>query len=94
MPFRDDAERCRYTRDDIVWKAPKASGVYGLYAGEKWIFVGEAISLQEALEKHFNGDRPCISSHAPTDFIFETCRENSRAARRQELVAEFKPLCR
>jgi predicted GIY-YIG superfamily endonuclease len=93
MPFGDEAEHYRYTRDDIVWRAPKTSGVYGIYVREQFIFIGETASIQESLEKHLNGDNSCISSHAPTDFVFETCRETIRAARRQELATELKPLC-
>jgi hypothetical protein len=93
MPWKN-SDRYPFKQDQILWIAQKSSGVYGLYSSKNCVFIGESPCIQETLEGHFAGDIPCITQNNPTTFIFEVLSEKYRKARRDELIAEFNPLCR
>lgn len=92
MPWKNSSTY-RFSSDHILWIAPKKSGVYGIYALGKCLFVGESSCIQESLEVHLNGDNPCITKGEPTDFVFELSSDRDREARKAELIAELNPLC-
>ena len=81
-----------FTRDSIHANAPARSGVYGLFA-QQWVYIGEAEDIRARLLGHLAGDDECVARHRPNGFVFETWPASLRAARRQELVQEFQPLC-
>jgi hypothetical protein len=92
MPWKN-ADIYKFTQDHVLWVAPKKSGVYGIYSSGRCLFVGETSCIQETLEGHLNGDTACIAQHDPTEFLFEIVSEKYRKGRKDELIAELRPLC-
>ena len=82
-----------FTRRDIELFAPAKPGVYALWNGQQWIYVGEANNLRQRLLEHVGVPGTCLSSHTPTAFGVELHDAQQIAARRDELIAEFRPAC-
>jgi len=93
MPW-DNSNSYPFNQDQILWNAPKRSGVYGLYSSEKCVFIGESNTIQETLATLFAGSNSEITRNNPTTFIYELSSEKYRKARRDELIAELNPLLR
>jgi hypothetical protein len=73
----------RWTGERIIRRAPQASGVY----------VGEAGNLRARLLAHFDGPNVCFKRNEPMGFQFELVPAKQRAARKNELIGELKPVC-
>ncbi|HSB70861.1 MAG TPA: GIY-YIG nuclease family protein [Candidatus Methylomirabilis sp.] len=78
----------------VLEKAPPESGVYALYAGRKWVYVGQSENIQLRLLRHLNGPDACIITHDVTSFAYELTPAEARLTRQDELIAEYRPACR
>jgi hypothetical protein len=93
MPFCNPM-RFEFTEGSIRQNAPAQSAVYGLFADQEWIYVGESWNVQERLLWHSRGDNPWLKrGKKPTGFTFEAVPSEERLTRQKELVDEFKPVC-
>ena len=93
MPFCNSM-KYEFTESSINQNAPAQSGVYGLFADQEWIYVGESWNIRERLLWHFRGDNPWVKrKEKPTGFTFEPIPADQRALRQNELVEELKPVC-
>jgi len=78
----------------ITANAPQASGVYAIFNGQNWIYVGESGDIRARLLQHLNGDIPCIIQNAPTGFQFElVAGQPQRVARQNQLIVALNPIC-
>jgi predicted GIY-YIG superfamily endonuclease len=68
------------------------SGVYALFNGETWIYLGDADNIQQRLLVHLSPDSPHFIAEPATMFSYEKCAPEGRAARLKELIEEFHPL--
>jgi hypothetical protein len=93
MPIGPGQPGYPWTRASILANAPRASGVYVIYNGQTWIYVGESGDIQARLLQHFNGDNPCITHYVPTGFQFELVAAVQRVARQDEWIAHLGPAC-
>jgi hypothetical protein len=76
----------------VLAKAPADSGLYALFTRDKWIYIGEAENIQVHLLQHLNSPGPLVLRYGVTSFAYECVLPEARAARQQELIAEFSPL--
>src|SRR5258706_4977522 len=85
--------RCdSFTKEAILDCAPPTSGVYALFNFDCQVFIGESANIQEALLRH-ESETDFQSGHLrPTDFTFEPCAAELRAAKAAELIARFRPV--
>ena len=81
-----------FTQLSIFLNAPAKSGIYFLHNSSRCIYVGETRNLRKALQEHFRGNRPWITVWNPSGFSFEVCSEESRAARKTQLIDELQPI--
>jgi hypothetical protein len=82
-----------YNADTIQKHVPPTSGVYALYSHQICVYVGATEGMRAELTRHLQGDHPCVSQHAPDEFLFEVMLGDERLTRRDELIAELKPVC-
>ena len=92
MPFERTLPRS-FTASSVRNFAPAASGVYGLSNAREWIYVGESDNIQAALFEHLSNPESELMRLAPRGFVLETCDGAKRLARRERLIAEYRPLC-
>lgn len=78
----------------VLEKSPPEPGVYALYAGRKWVYVGQSENIQLRLLRHLNGPDPCIITHDVTSFAYELVPADGRVSRQEELIVECRPACR
>jgi excinuclease UvrABC nuclease subunit len=88
-----DSKGFAWTEAAIKEYAPATSGVYAVYNGLAWVYVGESRNIQEQLLQHIRSDNDCISGSLPIGFQFEVSNEQERIRRRQELIARLHPAC-
>jgi len=85
-----------FSESGIATYAPRGSGVYGIYNGSEWIYIGEAQDIEARLYEHVRGqsDQSArIARRNPTHYIFERCDAQARQAREAQLIAELAPVC-
>lgn len=92
MPFNATTGHV-YDEASINVAAPQASGVYGIYTDQAWIYVGESNDLRRRLLEHVRGDNPCITRAQATGFVFELSPSAARVARQNQLILELRPSC-
>jgi hypothetical protein len=63
-------------------------GVYGLFLGNHWIYIGQG-DIRTRLLAHLNGDNPCITLNRPSHFVYELTP--SAQARERQLILELGP---
>lgn len=80
MPWRD-AQTVPLTRIDIVSQVPSESGVYAIADGDVPLLVGEAWNLKARLLELMN----VLQDVGEFRVTYELCREEERAARKQEI---------
>jgi hypothetical protein len=73
--------------------APSSSGVYGIFSGVQWIYVGECNDIRQRLLSHISDTEAGIKRYLPTGFSFELQPEVSRGARRDSLSGELDVQC-
>jgi hypothetical protein len=92
VPF--PSENCfALTVNSVRAHAPSSSGVYGIFSGIQWIYVGECGDIQNRLLGHISDTEAGIKRYGPTGFSFELQPEDSRAARRDALNGELAAQC-
>lgn len=90
MPFPKQ-EGKPFTRANIEAITPDQFGVYGLYKGATWIYIGKG-DIRERLLAHYNGDNACITRENPTHFC--TWVTANADAEEKKLTTEFDlPIC-
>jgi cell division septation protein DedD len=81
-----------FTREAILACVPPTSGVYGLFNCDCQIFIGESANIQEALLRH-ESETEFHSRHLqPTGFTFQSCAEELRKSKADELIAQYHPV--
>lgn len=74
-------------------RAPTASGVYTIFSGRRWVYIGESDDIRQSLYRHLNESIPCMNEFGPVSFSFELAPADRRVALAQSLVARLKPAC-
>jgi hypothetical protein len=92
MPFPPD-NSFALTVNSVLAHAPSSSGVYGIFSGIQWIYVGECGDIKGRLLNHISDTEAGIKRFGPTGFSFELQPEGSRAARRDALHGELAAQC-
>ena len=95
MPFNGPGN-FPFTQAGITNGAPRASGVYGIFNSNEWIYVGESTDIETRLFEHLNGNSDqsaCILGRRPTGFTYETCPAQNRTTRESALIRELGPSC-
>ena len=85
------ARRYEFQYGVIQANAPRYSGVYALFRGEEWLYVGEADSIYIGLLKHLDLKNAGLNHAVPTSFAFEACPPELRTAKLVELVFKYCP---
>jgi hypothetical protein len=84
-----EGERFQFN-DENIDHAPKSSGVYILYSGQRVLFIGKAIgtsTIRSKLQSHKRGDEGPLTRYA-THFTRELA--SSPANRVNDLLREYK----
>jgi hypothetical protein len=95
MPFHSYSGY-EFSDTAIETYAPVATGVYGIYNGNLWIYIDEAQDIRARLYDHFCGKSDHsvrIMRKRPAYFIFERCDARSLPTRKAELIREYCPCC-
>ena len=83
-----------FTKDGILANTPNASGVYALWTGDTWVYIGESNDMLRRLLELFGSPRPCIAEYVRLVFGFELVQtEAQRVARQDQLIRELVPAC-
>ena len=93
MSIGVDYNRYPWSTQSIDLNAPSASGVYAIFNGQSWIYVGESGDIHARLLQHINGDNTCITRCAPVGFQFELVPAAQRVARQNQLILQLVPIC-
>lgn len=84
-----------YDAATIQEHVPPTSGVYSLFSHQECVYVGTSQEMRaELIRQVKGGSNPCVSQHAPDEFLFEVVLGDERHARRDELINELNPACR
>ena len=79
----------------ILDQVPPTSGVYSLFSHQDCVYVGTSKNLQEELTGRLQGEpSSCVAQHPPDEFLFEVVLGDERNTRRDELIAEWNPVCK
>jgi excinuclease UvrABC nuclease subunit len=95
MPFSRTSGYA-FSEAGIATYAPRGSGVYGIYNGSTWIYVGEAGDMEARLYAHLRGESDQsgrIARQKPTHYVFEESDAWNRKARETALIRELDPVC-
>lgn len=90
MPF-NRTQSIAFTPSNIRSSVPNVGGVYGIFQGHEWIYVGESEHLQRQLLEHAGDLKHEMHSHHPTHFVYELTSE--RVPRQNQLIKECVPRC-
>jgi hypothetical protein len=83
-----------FTKHGILANTPNASGVYALWTGDTWVYIGESNDMLRRLLELFASPRPCIAEYVRLVFGFELVQtEALRVARQDQLIRELVPAC-
>ena len=83
-----------FTKHGILANTPNASGVYALWTGETWVFIGESNDILRRLLELFVSPRPCLAKYVRLVFGYElVSTEAQRVARQDQLIRELVPAC-
>jgi len=94
MPIGPNLPSFPWNHASIASNAPIAAGVYAIFNGQNWIYVGESGDTFTRLLQHWNGDNPCITRNAPTGFQFElVASQPQRKSRQDQLILLLHPVC-
>lgn len=95
MPFKNAPNGYQWSLVGLT-RAPTASGVYGIFNRDRWIYIGETGDIAARLSEHFAGasnSNPDIIKHKPTGFTFELASMLHRVQRQDQLILELRPAC-
>lgn len=89
MPF---ATKMRpYTKADITTLKPGQNGVYGIFWGDRAVYIGSG-DIGERMLVHIDGDNPCITKNTPDRWTGEVL-SGDPTRREGELIQEYRPIC-
>jgi hypothetical protein len=93
MPW-DGTQIGPFTRNGILANTPNASGVYALWTGDTFVYIGESNDILRQLLELFGSRRPCIIKYARLVFGYELVPTAAqRVARHDQLICELLPAC-
>lgn len=77
-----------------IWvHAPAVPGIFGVSNSRRWIRVGRAANIREALLDCLQGQDSAFLDCGPTGFVFEPCPNEVQANRGIQLIGEYHPVC-
>ncbi len=79
-----------FTRREIQALNIGLIGIYGLYRGDTWIYVGRG-DIRERLLAHLNGDHACISRQVPTHWVATLTMDHE--AMEKKYIRLYDPIC-
>jgi len=82
-----------FTPVSVRKHAPAAPGIYGIFNGSQWIYVGVGDDIQKTLLAHLRDTEVCIRRFNPTGFSFELHAEAARVPRQESLIRELCTQC-
>ena len=83
-----------FTKNGILANTPNASGVYALWTGETWVYIGESNDILRRLVELVGSPRPCFAKYVRLVFGYELVpTEARRVARQGQLIRELVPAC-
>jgi excinuclease UvrABC nuclease subunit len=89
MPF-PWTSKMPYTHDVIEGLPHNLVGCYGLFAGDRCIYVGKG-NIRDRLLDHLKRDNLCIVIHQPTDVYWVLAPEPDELEK--QLITEHDPAC-
>ncbi len=89
MPFT--TEMRPYTEERILRLDPNQNGVYGIFRGDKAVYIGSG-DIEDRMLRHINGDNPCIIQNTPNQWTAELVSGDPEP-REGELIREYRPIC-
>ena len=92
MPFANRVASMVFNAATIQREALAAPGVYGLSNARQWLYVAQSDNIRESLLAHLMERDTELSNLNPSGFTFEVSDGNHRAARREQLATELKPV--
>ena len=92
MPWPANGDYYVFKEEAIKTNAPPVSGVYGLYARQRYVLIGESANVRKALLHHEKETGFRFGLYRPVGFTFEVCPAELRAQRAQELIEEYRPI--
>jgi hypothetical protein len=92
MPFPSE-NSFAFTPVSVRAHAPAASGIYGIFNGSQWIYVGVGGDIRDALLAHLRDTEVCIRRFNPTGFSFELDSGKARNTRQETLIRELGTQC-
>jgi hypothetical protein len=81
-----------FTYFSIFLHAPAKPGIYAIHSENRLIYVGESENIRESLQRHLQGENPWVSVWEPSGFCYEVCLDQSRITRKEQLVAQLRPV--
>ncbi len=90
MPWQG-SERFDYDLESILIFAPMKSGVFGILARGKWVYIGGSSNICGQLLARLDDVSVSSAQQCPTHFVYELVAAASRRARQSQLVQEFQP---
>lgn len=92
MPFPSE-NSFAFTAVSVRAHAPATSGIYGIFNGSQWIYVGMGEDIRDALLTHLSDTEVCIRRFNPTGFSFELDSAETSKTRREDLIRELGTQC-
>ena len=92
MPFPRE-NSFAFTPVSVRAHAPAAAGIYGIFNGSQWIYVGVGEDIKDALLAHLSDAEVCIRRFNPTGFSFELDSGQARGPRQEALIRELGTQC-
>jgi hypothetical protein len=92
MPF-PQGNSFAFTPVSVKKNAPASPGIYGIFNGSQWIYVGVGEDIQQTLLAHLHDTENCIRRFNPTGFSFELDTEANRRSRQEILIRELGTQC-
>jgi|SRR5579862_4162359 len=91
MPL-DTARRYTFQYSGILANAPRDSGIFALFMGDKLSYIDGADSIYSALLDQWDQKRTgATDTEMPTSFAFERCDPDRRHSRVAQLVFKCRP---
>ena len=91
MPF-PQGNSFAFTPVSVRKNAPASPGIYGIFNGSQWIYVGETANIHAELFHHLQHPNTFLKGHSPSGFTYELSSQEHRAERRNQLVFELQPI--
>lgn len=89
MPWQDP-EGFAFDRITIALHAPNETGIYGLFDGERWVYIDRAENLREALFEHLETRHGGSRGNAARRFGYVVCASAECEERLRGLIMEYQ----